>query len=55
MEYVTAAAPALRVQAALTLGEIGTRAALDALANLLADEQPQVRVAAAGAILQILK
>ncbi len=45
----------LRMQAALTLGELGSPATLGALAPLLEDERAQVRVAAAGAILQVLK
>ena len=44
----------LRVQAALTLGEIGDPASLSVLASRLSDENPLVQVAAATAVLQIL-
>lgn len=44
----------LRVQAALTLGEIGDPALLSVLATRMSDENPLVQVAAATALLQIL-
>jgi len=43
----------LRAQAAITLGEMGRYASLPLLAALLEDEDPLVRVAAAGGILRI--
>lgn len=54
MEYVTSRQYQLRVQAALTLGKIGLPAALGVLTTLLADENPMVQVAAAGAVLEVL-
>ena len=54
MEYVASRQYQLRMQAALTLGEIGLPAALGALATLLADDNPLVQVAAASAVLQVL-
>ncbi len=53
MSYATSTEYQLRIQAALTLGEIGAPASLPTLAGLLRDENPLVQVAAAGAILQI--
>jgi HEAT repeat protein len=53
MGYVASADYPLRMQAALTLGEIGHPSSLPALTGLLRDVNPLVQVAAAGAILQI--
>jgi HEAT repeat protein len=53
LEYVADPLIQLRVQAALTLGEIGDPSALPHLALLLDDASPLVQVAAAGGILQI--
>jgi len=54
MEYVTSTQYQLRMQAALTLGEIGDPASFGVLTTLLADENPMVQVAAASAVLQLL-
>lgn len=54
MEYVTSTQYQLRVQAALTLGEIGDSASLGVLTTMLADGNPLVQVAAASAVLQVL-
>lgn len=49
--YVSAPEASLRAQCATALGAVGSRDALPALARLLNDPDPVVRVAAAGAIL----
>lgn len=54
LAYLSADEFQLRVQAALTLGEIGDPAVLRALSEKLSDSSPRVQVAAAAAILQIL-
>jgi HEAT repeat protein len=53
MFYTTAVDPQIRAQAAATLGVVGNRGALPTLGVLLADPDPGVQVAAAGAIIQI--
>ncbi len=52
LEYRRSDRPELRAQSALTLGRIASPAALQALAALLEDPDPLVRVAAAAAVLQ---
>ncbi len=54
MGYLSDPQYQLRVQAALTLGEIGDPAFLPALTTSMSDENPLVQVAAASAVLQIL-
>ena len=54
MSYLSDPQYQLRVQAALTLGEIGDPALLPALTTSMSDENPLVQVAAATAVLQIL-
>jgi hypothetical protein len=54
MGYLSDPQYQLRVQAALTLGEIGDPALLPALTTSMSDENPLVQVAAATAVLQIL-
>jgi len=54
-EYVENTRPEVRHQAAMTLGEIGSLDSLPVLRGMMADANPLVRVAAAGAILRILR
>lgn len=51
--FVTDPGAALRAQAALVMGESGVKSYLPDLANLMTDREPQVRIAAAAAILKI--
>jgi len=55
MQYVTSDGYQLRLQAAMTLGEIGNPGSLATLSTLMGDQNPRVQVAAASAILQILR
>jgi HEAT repeat protein len=53
MEYVKAAEPTHRAQAAFVLGQCGRREYLETLETLLQDQNPQVRVTAAAAITRL--
>ncbi len=53
MSFVTSPQFQLRLQAALTLGEIGDPASLATLGTMMGDDNPLVQVAAASAVLQI--
>ncbi len=53
--YLTSEHFQLRMQAALTLGELGDHDTVNALGGLLDDPSPLVQVAAAGAILKITR
>ena len=54
LPYLDSELPETRIQAALTLGIIGDPGTLSAVARLLSDQAPVVRVAAAAAVLRML-
>lgn len=54
LQYMESSTPAIRAQAAAVFGYCGGNASISALLRLWKDPDPQVRVAAAGALVRIL-